>query len=70
MSPKSIPNPEDVPILSVPEAGRLAFNLSNSAAYAAAKRGELPTIKVGRRIVVPTAALRRLLGMDISAEAS
>jgi hypothetical protein len=32
-----------------------------SAAYAAAKRGELPTLRVGRRLVVPLRQLRARL---------
>jgi excisionase family DNA binding protein len=45
---------------SVPEAGKL-LSLSRNAAYDAAKRGELPTIRLGRKIRVPKAALQRLL---------
>jgi hypothetical protein len=40
---------EEKPLtISVPEAGRRYFNLSRNGAYAAAARGEIPTIKVGR----------------------
>ena len=38
------------------------LGLSRSSAYEAAKRGEIPTLKVGRRLLVPVARLRRLLG--------
>lgn len=58
-----IPMPEDVPTLQVPVAGRLAFGLGKSASYAAAKAGDLPTIRVNGRLLVPTAALRQLLGL-------
>ena len=34
------------------------------AAYRAAGRGELPVIKVGRRLIVPMPALLRLLGAE------
>jgi excisionase family DNA binding protein len=47
--------------LSVPEAGRLYYGLSRNGAYDAAKRGEIPVIKVGRRYRVPIAAMERLL---------
>jgi hypothetical protein len=47
---------------TVPLAGE-ALGLSRSAAYAAAGRGEIPTLKFGRRLVVPTNALRVLLGL-------
>lgn len=46
--------------LSVVEAGRL-LGIGRHAAYAAAKRGELPSIRLGGRVVVPRAALERLL---------
>ena len=35
--------------------------LGRSAAYEAARRGELPTRRVGRRLVVPVPALMRWL---------
>ena len=59
----SIPKAEDRPTIEVPEAGRV-FGLGRSASYAAAARGEIPTLRIGRRLVVPTAQLRRLLGLD------
>jgi hypothetical protein len=33
-------------------------------AYEAAQRGELPVCRIGRRVLVPRAALLRLLGQD------
>jgi len=60
-----IPSPEEFPTLSVPDAGRMAFDLGRAASYEAAKRGELPTIVIGRRVRVPTAQLRRRLGLDV-----
>jgi hypothetical protein len=47
--------------LSVPEAGRIYFGLKPQGAYAAAARGALPVIKLGRRLRVPVAALDALL---------
>ena len=47
--------------MSVPEAGKKYFRLSRNAAYAAAKRGELPTIKIGRLLRVPVRRLERML---------
>ena len=44
----------------VEEAGRL-LGIGRNAAYDAAKRGEIPTIKMGRRLLVPKAAFDRLL---------
>jgi len=43
-----------------PNAGQ-ALGLSRNATYDAAKRGEIPTIRFGKLIKVPTAALRRML---------
>jgi hypothetical protein len=50
-------------VLSVEEAGRVV-GLKRSASYDAAKRGELPTITFGRRLMVPTGRLLSLLGLD------
>jgi hypothetical protein len=47
--------------LSVPEAGKRYFGLSRNAAYAAAGRGEIPTIKIGRLLRVPVRALDKML---------
>jgi hypothetical protein len=47
--------------LSVPEAGRQYFDLSRNAAYEAARRGDIPTIKIGRLLRVPVVALERKL---------
>lgn len=42
--------------MSIPEAGKRYFGLSRNGSYAAAERGEIPTIKVGRLLRVPFAA--------------
>lgn len=52
------------PTADVPDVGRICFGLSRNGSYDAAKRGDFPTIKVGRLLKVPTAALRRQLGME------
>jgi len=44
----------------VVEAGRL-LGLGRNASYEAAKAGQIPTIRIGRRLLVPKAALDRLL---------
>lgn len=43
-----------------PEVGDI-LGLRKNAVYAAAHRGEIPTIRIGGRILVPKAALDRLL---------
>jgi hypothetical protein len=67
-SNKRLPDPQETPTLSVPEAG-LILGLSRPAAYAAAKRGEIPTLQLGRRRVVPTAHLLKMLGLTASGAA-
>jgi len=47
--------------LSVAEAGEMYFDLGRNASYAAAKRGDIPTIRVGRLLRVPVAAMDRKL---------
>jgi hypothetical protein len=51
----------DVKTLAVPEAGRVYFGIGKNAAYAAARRGDLPVIKIGGKLRVPVVALERLL---------
>jgi hypothetical protein len=52
--------------LSVPEAGKRFFSLSRNASYAAAARGEIPTIKIGRLLRVPVKACEQMLDQAIS----
>jgi hypothetical protein len=47
--------------LTVPEAGRVYFDLGRNASYEAARRGDIPTIKIGRLLRVPVVALERML---------
>ncbi|MEI5679561.1 MULTISPECIES: DNA-binding protein [unclassified Mesorhizobium] len=51
------------PTISVPDAGRLFFGLARNAAYEAAKAGDIPTIKIGGRIMVPVVPLAEKLGL-------
>ena len=44
----------------VVEAGRL-LGLGRNASYEAAKTGQIPTIRIGKRRLVPKAALDRML---------
>ncbi len=50
-------------VVSVAEAGRL-LGVSRAFAYELAARGELPTIHLGRRIVVPKVALLAMVGLS------
>jgi excisionase family DNA binding protein len=51
---------EDELTISVPEAGRL-LGLGRNASYDAARRGELPVLRFGRKLRVPIVAFERLL---------
>lgn len=53
--------------VSVPDAGRLFFNLARNASYDAAKRGEIPTVKIGGKILVPVAPVAEQLGLKFAA---
>lgn len=58
-------------VLTVVEAARI-LGIGRSAAYQGVKTGELPTIRIGRRLLVPVVALERLLaqaGQDGPAQA-
>jgi len=47
-------------VYSVPEAGRL-LSLSRATSYMLANQGIIPTIRLGRRLVVPKIAIERML---------
>jgi hypothetical protein len=47
--------------MSVPEAGRVYYDLSRNGSYEAARRGDIPTIRIGRLLRVPVAAMERRL---------
>jgi excisionase family DNA binding protein len=50
----------DALVLSVPAAGRM-LGIARNAAYEAARSGEIPTIRVGGRVLVPKVALHAML---------
>ena len=53
--------PVDRLTYTVDEAAAV-LGISRNSAYEAARRGEIPTIRVGRRILVPRSLLEELLG--------
>lgn len=56
----------DLPaVLTVEEAAQM-LRIGRTAAYAAAKAGELPVIKLGRSLRVPTCKLAELLGEPLN----
>jgi excisionase family DNA binding protein len=58
-----LPDPRERPTITVEEAGRY-LGISRPSEYAAARSGSLPVLRVNRRLLVPTAQLRRMLGID------
>lgn len=49
--------------VTVELAGK-AFGIGRNAAYEACKSGDIPSVKIGGRICVPTSALRKMLGIE------
>jgi excisionase family DNA binding protein len=63
--PRSAPTPTRADqrlTISVEEAGRL-LGISRGLAYELVNRGDIPSVRLGRRIVVPRRALDRLLAL-------
>jgi hypothetical protein len=54
-------NPDLTKTMDVPQAGRLYFGLGRNASYDAAKRGQIPIIKIGGRIRAVVPAIERML---------
>ena len=46
-----------------PEAGQ-KLGLGRNATYEAARKGDIPTIRIGGRILVPKAAFERMLSAE------
>jgi excisionase family DNA binding protein len=53
-------NDKERQTLTIEEAAR-SLGVGRNAAYDAARRGDLPVIRLGRRLIVPRAALEQLL---------
>jgi hypothetical protein len=62
----ALPDPETEPVVSVERAGQV-LGLSRGSAYEAVRRGEIPSLRFNRRVVVPTARLLAMLGVDDAA---
>ena len=58
---------EEKLVFSVEEAGKL-LSISRATAFARANDGSLPTIRLGRRLLVPKAQLERLLNGEQSSD--
>lgn len=58
-----LPSANNSLTVSVPEAAE-RLGISRGSAYKAVKSGELPVIRIGDRILVPSAALDRMLQVN------
>ena len=54
--------------ISVPEAGRVYFGIGRDASYGAARRGDIPVIRIGKLMRVPIVAMERMLDRAGEAE--
>lgn len=61
-----LPDPTTEPTVSVERAGAI-LNVSRHNAYAGVRDGTIPSIRIGHRIVVPTPALLKMLGIEYRA---
>lgn len=68
-SSRSVPDPREQPTITVKEAAAL-LGISERSAYEAAHRGEIPVIRLGRRMTVPTVLVLRMIGLDSSNDKS
>ncbi|MBD2900774.1 hypothetical protein amrb99_97830 [Actinomadura sp. RB99] len=65
--PVGIPDPEKTPMTDLATVAALA-GIGLSTAYDAARRGDFPTRRIGRRWIVPTAPLLEYLGLTPAAK--
>lgn len=54
------------PILTVDQTAKV-LGISRGLAFAAVRAGDIPSIRIGRRILVPRERLRQMLGLDNAA---
>jgi excisionase family DNA binding protein len=56
----TVATPDERQTLSLPEAGKI-LGIGRSSIFKAAARGYVPTIRIGRRVLVSKLAFQRLL---------
>ena len=54
------------PVVYTIEQVAQMLGVGRSTAYDAARRGELPVVRLGRRLLVPKARLGELLGIEVA----
>lgn len=52
------------PTITVDEAADIV-GISRAAAYRAVHKGQIPALRIGRRLLVPSASLLEMLGLDV-----
>lgn len=57
-------NPANEYVITVPEAGARYFGIGRAASYCAANKGDIPTLRIGRRLFVPVPQLELMLGVQ------
>lgn len=60
----SLPNPVDRPLLRIDELVGIIPGMRRTAIYDAVRRGDIPSVRVGSRLFIPNAALRRAWMLD------
>jgi len=60
--------PTERQTLKIEEAAKI-LGISRNTAYDAVKTGQLPTIKIGKRLLVPRIAIERMLSDNAGAAA-
>jgi excisionase family DNA binding protein len=58
------PNLADAPDVMTPVEAAKLLRIGRNAAYEGIQRGEIPSVKIGRRLLVPKAALQRMLDCE------
>lgn len=66
-APQAVPTGAERLTLTVEEAAT-SLGISRASAYEAVGRGDIPAIRIGRRILVPRAALERFLASTVTHE--
>lgn len=67
MDPKAS-TPSAAVTITVEEAAR-RLGINRNSAYEGVKRGEIPVVRIGRRLLVPLAPFERMLGLTSASSA-
>lgn len=59
-----VPLATDEPTMKVERVAK-AFGISRASAYEGIRKGDIASVRIGQRFVVPTAWVRRVLQLDV-----